>query len=188
MLRNIRWRNNFEEARKEAKEKGKLLFMFFHHPGCSGCKKTISETLVNSDVRELIEREFIPLTYVTTASPEMAGRYNVEWTPAFIIADENGTELERSVGFLPPEDFIAQLELSEGLADMHMDRFSEADRCFEEIIKEHANTEAAPEACYYLGVSQYKESGDVNYLQKASKTLRRLFPNNAWTKRASAWA
>ena len=188
MTGNIRWRSNFEEARKEAKEKGKLLFLFFHHPDCDGCNKTINETLTDNDVKGLIEKEFIPLTFVVTESPEIAGRYNVDWTPAFIIADADGMERERSVGFLPPEDFIAQLELSEGLADMHMERFSEAERCFEEVIQKHTQTEVAPEACYYLGVSQYKESGYAKYLQKASKTLINLFPDNAWAKRASVWA
>ena len=162
--------------------------MFFHHPDCGGCKKTISETLIDSKVQKLMEIEFIPLRYMVTENDELAKRYKIEWTSAFIVADNNGEELERWVGFLPPEDFIAQLELSEGLADFHAEKYSEADRCFEKVINEHQKAEVTPEAYYYLGVSRYKESGDASYLQKTWEIMRSNFPHNSWTKRASAWA
>ncbi|HEY6911106.1 MAG TPA: thioredoxin family protein, partial [Myxococcales bacterium] len=38
-------------------------------------------------------------------------RYGVQWTPAVLVVDPSGTERHRIEGFLPVEDFLAQLSL-----------------------------------------------------------------------------
>ncbi len=184
----IRWRRNIEEAEKEIEGTGKLLLLFFHHPDCGGCRKNMEITFRDPKVRELIERDFVPLAYEVTEAQDMTHRYGVEWTPTFVIADENGRELERWVGYLPPDEFISQIYLSEGLCAFHRDRFKEAESAFEWIIGHQPDSYVAPEARYYMGVSLFKETGDPVHLAETWKVLKTRYPGNLWTKKASAWS
>lgn len=184
----IIWKPGIESAMKEALGNGKLIFMFFHHPGCGGCKKTMKITFNDSRVAELINRNFIPVSYMVTESQDLTARYNIEWTPTFILADEYGKELERWVGYLPPEDFISQVHLSRGLAAFHRKKFKEAEDEFEWIIDHRPDAEVAPEARYYMGVALYKETGDGSHLERTWDAMSRRYPDDYWTKKASAWA
>ena len=58
-------------------------------------------------------------------------RYAVKWTPTVIIMDSDGEEHHRFVGYLPPEDFIAQIILGKGKVDFDLDRFEQAIQCFQ---------------------------------------------------------
>ncbi len=187
MQSRINWAKSFDDALKQIRGTDKLLFIFFHHPECGGCKKTEEITFKDPGVAGLINSSFSPLSLLVTEAQDLTARYNVEWTPTFVIADENGRELERWVGYLPPEDFISQIYLAEGLAEFHMNRFHEAEAAFEWIIDNHPDSEVAPEARYYMGVAFYKESGDPEHLERTWEAMHKRYPGNYWTKKASAW-
>lgn len=187
-MSDIRWGKSFESSQKEAEGAGKLLFMFFHSPVCGGCKKTLEMTFKDSQVAELINRDFVPLNFLVTEAQDMTARYKVEWTPTFIITDEFGAELERWVGYLPSEEFLSQIHLSEGLAAFHRERFKEAEDAFEWIIDNQPDSEVAPEARYFMGVTLYKKTGDPVHLARTWESMSKRYPDNDWTKKASAWS
>jgi thioredoxin-related protein len=187
-MSNIRWQNSLEAAQRDIKGLNKLIFMFFHHPRCGGCKKTMEIDFNDPGVVELVNRDFASVSFLVTEAQDMTARYNIEWTPTFILADENGKELERWVGYLPPEDFISQIYLSEGLAAFHRERFKEAEGDFAWIIDNSPDSHAAPEARYYMGVSLYKDSGDPVHLVRTWESMHKRYPDDYWTKKASAWS
>lgn len=154
---------------------------------CSGCKKIIAETLPDTQVKKTLEGEFVPLTYLVTEAKNMVQQYKVSWTPTFILADKNGNEQDRWIGFLPPGDFLAQVALSEGHAAFKKEDFNAAQRYFEKVLKEFSESAYAPEARYLLGVSQYKVTHDSSYLKKTWEDMKAQYPNDNWTKKASAW-
>lgn len=184
----IRWLNDLDEARKEVIGTDKLVLFFFHSPGCGGCKKTMETTLPDQAVRELIDRNFIPVTFTVTESAEVSAKYGIEWTPTFIIADADLNELERWVGYLPPQDFIAQVYLSQGLACLHKKRYNDAEGDFCWIIDNLPDSQAAPQARYYLGVTLYKDTGDSGHLVRTWEAMNKRYPGDSWTIKASAWA
>lgn len=184
----IKWIEGIEAAGKEAGATGKPVLMFFHHPMCGGCKKTLSTTFTDPDVVELLDRDFVMTSFLVTEAQDLTARYAVEWTPTFLIADQDGKELERWVGYLPPADFIAQIHLSEGLAAFHRNRFKDAEEAFSWIIDNKPDADVAPEARYYLGVSLYKETGDGSHLERTWEAMSRRYPDDFWTKKASAWS
>ncbi len=184
---NIEWRDSLEQAKKEVKETNKLIFFFFHHPLCSGCKKIITDTLPDIQVKKTLEGEFVPLTYLVTEAKDLVQQYKVNWTPTFIIADENAHEQYRWVGFLPPNDFLSQVALSEGHVAFNKEDFDKAQTYFKKVLKEFPKSEFAPEARYYLGVSQYKATHDSSHLKKTWDDMKKLYPEDSWTKKASAW-
>jgi TolA-binding protein len=121
-------------------------------------------------------------------SVDLAKRYRVDWTPAFVIADENGNELERWVGYLPATDFKAQMTLSKGLGAFHLERFSEAIGEFERLIAEYPDSELVPETKYFLGAAGFKENGDSYKLGEMCRAMFDKYPDSQWTKRCSAWS
>lgn len=187
-MKGIEWRRNIEEASTEIEGGTRMLLMFFQHPDCEGSQKMLRETLVDENVVRVIEREAAPLVFNTAVQTDVAKRYRVDWTPTFIIADEKGNELERWVGYLPPDDFITQLELSKGLSAFHLGRYEDAVRDLQELVDEHPKSELVPEAEYFLGASIYKIKGDAYELGEICETLMDKFPESLWTKRCAVWA
>lgn len=187
-MSGIKWSESLEAAQRTVRGTNKLIFMFFHHPDCGGCKKTMEIDFKDEQVIELIERDFVPVSFLVTEAQDVTARFKIEWTPTFVISDENLVELERWVGYLPPEDFTSQIYLSEGLAAFHRNRFKEAENDFAWIIDNRPDAETAPEARYFLGVSLYKETGDAQHLARTWESMSKRYPGNHWTKKASAWS
>ena len=64
----------------------------------------------------------------------MVNRFGVKWTPTLIVLDPDQREHHRFTGYLPPEDFIAQIMLGKGKAEFDLDHFEQAIQCFQEIL------------------------------------------------------
>jgi outer membrane protein assembly factor BamD (BamD/ComL family) len=118
----------------------------------------------------------------------MVNRFGVKWTPTLIVLDTEEREHHRFTGYLPPEDFIAQIMLGKGKAEFDLDHFEQAIQCFQEILSRHPKTDAGPEAEYYLGVAKNKASHDPKELKKGLESLKRDYPNSEWTKKARVYA
>ncbi len=186
-MKSIAWKKDIEEASREISGGTRLLMLFFHRAGCEGSMKTIEEVFRNESVIDLIERETAPVMINAEDSAELARRYHVDWTPAVVIADESGAELERWVGYLPAEDFMAQLMLSKGLAAFHLDRLVEAEREFDLLIDGFPESELVPEATYFRGIAGLKH-GDISDLGVMCRTMQEKYPDSQWTKRCSIWS
>ncbi|OGQ55928.1 MAG: hypothetical protein A3J24_01115 [Deltaproteobacteria bacterium RIFCSPLOWO2_02_FULL_53_8] len=185
---SIRWFNQLAKAERDARTADKLVLLFFHSHNCDGCRKTEGTTFVDKQVAEVIERHCMPISLSVTNDQNLTARYKIDLTPTFILTDCEGRELERWVGFLPPEDFIIQLYLALGLAAFHRKRFKDARAAFEWIIDNRPNSVAAPQARYYMGVTLYKSTGDTSHLKRTWTAMRNRYPNDFWTKKASAWS
>lgn len=118
----------------------------------------------------------------------MFERFGALWTPTQLILDETGQERFRIEGFLPTDDFLAQLELGLAKIDFEGKRYPEAERKFHEVEEQHPGSGAAPEALYWEGVAAYKSSNDASHLKKTSVGLTSRYPESEWARRASVWA
>jgi outer membrane protein assembly factor BamD (BamD/ComL family) len=114
-------------------------------------------------------------------------RFGVKWTPTIIILDLNGNEHHRFIGYLPPEDFIAQIILGKGKVEFDLDNYEQSMQCFQEILVRYPKGDTAPEAQYYLGVAKYKASHNPKELKLGFEVLQRNYPNSEWTKKAQVY-
>lgn len=115
-------------------------------------------------------------------------RFGANWTPTVLILDSNGTERHRIEGFLEADDFLAQLKLGAAQVAFAEKRFDDAERQFRELVEQHPNGEAAPEALYWAGVSKYKGTGDAAALGATAQAFKDRYSDSSWAKKSSIWA
>lgn len=114
-------------------------------------------------------------------------RFNAQWTPTQIILDADGVERFRIEGFLPVDDYLAQLDLGLGKLHFQHEKYAEAEKRFRSACESSPASGAAPEACYWAGVAAYKRSNDAGNLASAAKTLKERYPESEWARKASVW-
>jgi len=85
-------------------------------------------------VTEFVSQNFIPVRLHVKTHPEAMGRFGADWTPTVMLLDSNGQERHRIEGFLPADDFLAQLELGLGHLYFKTGRFPEAEKQFREAV------------------------------------------------------
>ena len=117
----------------------------------------------------------------------LGSRYGVQWTPTVLVIDPSGEERHRSEGFLPREDFLAQLELGWARSNFARSTFSEAERRFRDVVNRYPKSEAAPEALYWAGVARYKASADPSALADTARQFQERYQESSWAKKASVW-
>lgn len=114
-------------------------------------------------------------------------RFGVDWTPTVLILDANGNVQHKIEGFLPADEFLAQLQLGLGHADFTNGNFLDAERQFRDVCENLSGTDAAAEAMYWAGVSRYKGSNDASALKATAQAFKQKYQNSVWAKKASVW-
>ena len=143
------------------------------------------------DIAQLISDRFVPVRADVKENAaefqRLGAMFDAEWTPTTLVIDTGSKERHRVEGFLPKEDFGSQLELGLAKAAFSAGRFDEAEQLFENVLRNHPNTEAAPEAQYWAGVARYKSSGDAGDLSAVTERFRTAYADSTWAKKASVW-
>jgi outer membrane protein assembly factor BamD (BamD/ComL family) len=104
------------------------------------------------------------------------------------VLDEAGKERHRIVGYLPKDEFAAQLTLGLArVAFMHK-KWADAEKLYDEILQKYPSSAAAPEAVYWKAVCHYKATNDHTLLGQVPKMLQQQYPDSIWTKKALPWA
>ena len=142
-------------------------------------------------VARFITDNFIPArVHVKEDAAEfmrLGERYNAQWTPTILELDPDGEERHRVEGFLPAEDLLGQLALGLGHTAFKRGDWKTAEHHFATVAKRHADSEMAPEAVYWAGVSRYKATGDAQALGDTTKRFRDRYADSTWAKKASVW-
>jgi TolA-binding protein len=142
-------------------------------------------------VQDLVLKEFTPVRVHAREQRDefkrLGERYNVQWTPTTLIVDTDGQERHRIEGFLPLDDFSAQLILGLAKSAFARGRFEDAERRFRDVVRAYPNSDAAAEATYWAGVSKYKATGDAAALADTAREFTTRYTNTPWAKKASVW-
>jgi hypothetical protein len=142
--------------------------------GCRG----IAEVYPDPRVESFVNENYVPVKIHIKEQPKIFERFGAQWTPTIQVLDPDGTKRHQFEGFLPPDDFLGQLKL--GLAHSAFAR--------QHIAKTLPDSDPAPEALYWAGVSRYKSSGDPAALQQTAEAFMTRYQRSTWAKKASVWA
>jgi thioredoxin family protein len=142
-------------------------------------------------VTDLVTSSFVPVrAHVKDQQDlfqQLGARFGVQWTPTILVVDPEGQERHRIEGYLPVDDFLPQLLLGRAHSAFGRGDFTEAERLFDQIVRHHPRSEAAPEAQYWTGVSRYKGSGDATALAETARKFDERYSDTTWAKKASVW-
>lgn len=141
-------------------------------------------------VQEFLEERFVPLKSPCAWEPptELMKRFGIKWTPTFTVHDPEGKEYHRFVGYVPTDDFFAQLGLGLGKILYDGDRMGEAIAQFQTVIERHPDAGATPEAIFLKGVAEYKHTKDAKALRRVYETLSARYAGSEWARRAEPYS
>lgn len=142
-------------------------------------------------VEKFVEENFIPARVHVRADSGLfqkySEKYGAQWTPTILQLDPKGEERHRIEGFLPADDFLAQLMLGRAHLAFAMAQWDDAERRFREVVDRFPNSDAAPEALYWAGATRYKGTGDGSALGATAQAFRERYQETPWAKKASVW-
>ena len=104
-----------------------------------------------------------------------------------LVLDPNGKERFRLEGYLPRDEFRAQLELGLARVAFMSKNWSEAEQRYATIADNYPDSKAAPEALYWKGVSHYKVTNDHTVLGELPAQLQGKYPGSIAALKTVAW-
>jgi hypothetical protein len=139
-------------------------------------------------VESFINDNFIAVKIHIKEQPKTFERFGAQWTPTIQVLDPDGAKRHQLEGFLPSDDFLAQLKLGLAHSAFARQEWKEAESRYDDIMSTLPRTDAAAEALYWLGVSRYKNSGDGAFLQQTAEAFKTRYTDSTWAKKASVWS
>ena len=143
-------------------------------------------TYPNAQVADFVSERFVAIKFnVKEPHPdfkEALGRGKVLWAPLLVFLDGRGSELRRYVGFLPPDEFLAELRLVLGLSAMTHASFAEALRWLDGAAELFPAASAAPEALFWAAAAGYRLKGLAEVVRRWDD-LRARYPETTWARR-----
>ncbi|HEV2915330.1 MAG TPA: thioredoxin fold domain-containing protein [Pyrinomonadaceae bacterium] len=147
-----------------------------------------AESYADPEVSSFINENFVPVEAHIKEHPAYFHRFDAVWTPTVLVLDSEGVERQRLEGYLPKEEFRAQLELGLArVAFMHK-KWAEAERRYAQIVERYPDSKVAPEAVYWRGVSHYKATNDHTVLGEVAEQFKRKYQDSVWAQKASVWS
>jgi len=137
-------------------------------------------------VSSFINENFVPLSAHIKEHAVYFHRFDALWTPTVLILDSKGAERFRLEGYLPKDEFRAQLELGLARVAFMSKNWADAERRYAEVIERYPNSQAAPEALYWEGVSHYKATNDHTVLGQLPEQFNK-YPDSIWALKTLAW-
>lgn len=104
-----------------------------------------------------------------------------------LILDSKAEERFRIEGYLPRDEFRAQLDLSLARVAFMNKKWADAEHRYTQVLERYPNSHAAPEALYWKGVSHYKATNDHTVLGELPDQFKQKYPDSPWALKTLAW-
>ena len=130
----------------------------------------------------------MPLEAHIKEHPAYFHRFGAVWTPTVLVLDSHGMERLRIEGYLPRDEFRAQLEMGLARVAFMRKQWAEAERRYAQVVERYPDSKVAPEAVYWRGVSRYKQTNDHTVLGEVPGQLNEKYPDSVWALKASVWS
>jgi len=101
---------NLESALAEAETRDTVVMAEFYTDWCNWCRRLSTDTFSNPEVRSELAKLVALKLNAEEGGAELASRYGVDSYPTMIFFDARGNEMERILGYLPPEKFLRRVQ------------------------------------------------------------------------------
>jgi len=100
---------DLEAARAEAGTRDTMVMIEFYADWCNWCRRLDADTFSVPEVRRELAR-FVPMKVNGEKDgAELAARFGVDSYPTLIFLDADGSEMDRILGYLPPDRFLRRV-------------------------------------------------------------------------------
>jgi thioredoxin-related protein/Tfp pilus assembly protein PilF len=110
---SVNWFYDLEEARSYALIEKKNILLYIIHNNCGDCNSMIQGVIQQPDIIKTMNDQFICMMINVFENPEVWSEYNISWTPSFLILDESGKEIFRTVGIKNRDEFKSWLDIKD---------------------------------------------------------------------------
>ena len=118
------WQTDFDKAQNEAKSQHKLLFInFTGSDWCGSCIRMDRDVLSKQQFKDFANKNLVlveidfprmkdQIQALRVQNRKLAGEYQIEGFPTFIVLDSEGKKVWAWEGYFPggPDAFVAELE------------------------------------------------------------------------------
>ncbi len=105
----VEWRSDYDAARKEATQKGKLLLLDFGTEDCVHCKRMHQTTFRDPSIMKILNDRFITLKIDANREPRLAQALRIQAYPTIVLASNDGKILTWIEGFIEVNRLADQL-------------------------------------------------------------------------------
>lgn len=140
-------------------------------------------TYPEARVAEYVSSHFVPCKVNSKEAADLAKKFRAVWRPTILCVDQDEVTHHQLVGFLPPDDYLPELQLARAKAAFNAEKYGEAARLHRELVQDWPQSPQAPEAQYWYGVSEYRKTGTADPLKAAWEELGKKYPGSYWTKK-----
>ncbi|HTK38688.1 MAG TPA: hypothetical protein VL325_09365 [Pyrinomonadaceae bacterium] len=102
--------------------------------------------------------------------------------------DVTGHERWRLEGYLPKDEFQADLEMGLARVAFMNKQWANAEQWYANVVEHFPNSTYAPEAVYWQAVSRYKATNDHTVLGEVATTLAGKYPESRWALKGIPWS
>ncbi len=101
---------NLESALAAAETRDTVVMAEFYTDWCNWCRRLNTDTFSNPEVRSELTKLVAIRLNAEEGGVELASRFGVDSYPTMIFFDARGDEMERILGYLPPEKFLRRVQ------------------------------------------------------------------------------
>lgn len=146
-------------------------------------------TYPDANVQRFLTEHFVCAHFntadATSAVKELQRSFRQVWTPTLLVFDHHQIEARRSIGYFPPEEFIADLRVGLGMVELLHGKYGQAFTHFRHVVDHFPKTTIAPEALYWAGVAAYQRDGKPESLVEQWQELGSRCPQSPWWTRTA---
>lgn len=107
----VPWATSWDAAFERARSEGKPVLATFSAEWCVWCARLESTTFGDRKVASLLADRVVPIDLdVDGPGRELSDRYGVDPLPTVVVLSQDGVELGRIVGYLPPGGFLERMD------------------------------------------------------------------------------
>lgn len=110
MVDGLNSTSDLTQAINDAKTENKKILLIFDQDNCYYCDLFKEDTLSNSEVQEILNKNYIVVDIDINKEGSIASKYKIYGTPSTIFLNKNTKELHRIEGYVPADEFLNSLK------------------------------------------------------------------------------
>jgi hypothetical protein len=110
VAQDINWRQNYDAARKEAREKNLFLVIDFGTENCVWCQRLEATTFRDPGVVEILSKLSVPVKVDGEKYSQLVKKLKIQSYPTLILAAPNGKIIDVHEGYIKADAFRGKLQ------------------------------------------------------------------------------